>query len=142
MAKYIQKKANKIVYCDACKFEWPVGKTKLVESEVWRGLHSSDQFEVTYFCCPKCGKEYIVIVNNAITKSIMQEIRTLEDKIRGKAVQLTLREVELLDRLRFDSEYEALVEKRNNLMVSLTNSQNVLEEKFITLRASGQLQRA
>lgn len=57
------------VICDGCKKEF---KIKLKNKKV-------GAYEITYFRCPKCSREYTVTYDNDKTKSLRQRIRTINE---------------------------------------------------------------
>ena len=59
------------VICDGCKKEF---KIKLKNKKV-------GAYEVTFFKCPKCGKEYTVAYDNDKTKSLRLRIKTVVETL-------------------------------------------------------------
>lgn len=59
------------VICDGCKKEF---KIKLKNKKV-------GAYEISYFKCPKCGREYTVAYDNDKTKSLRLRIKTVMETL-------------------------------------------------------------
>lgn len=69
---------KKSIECNTCKFKWKAAKTKLRKVELRLDQSRPNvMFEVTFFKCPKCGKIYIVSVEDDVVK----DLKTARDKL-------------------------------------------------------------
>lgn len=115
------KEAPRIVSCDECKFEWPYGKTKMIE-KCWIDENEGLTFMTLSFSCPECGKEYLVCVDNEITLTEKEEILRLQKQIQ--------RIVRFLQSGNM-SMYHMLAIQRERLMVRISNHQEKLREAYL-----------
>ena len=88
-----------IIVCDQCKNEFTL-KKKLIKTE-----KLFDTIERTYFCCPKCRKEYVI---SYVDKEIKENIKRLKS-IKGEVLrkELTVEE--------YEKEYKDIIERNNSL---------------------------
>ena len=123
---------TRIVSCDDCKHEWPYSETNLVETR-WKD-DKNELFVLLSFSCPNCGKQYIVCVDNEITLSERDEVVKVQ-----KSIQRTLRNAKGNN---ITPIYNALMAKRERLLVRLTKHQDTLKEAYLARVASGVLREA
>lgn len=69
---------KRYIECDGCKFKWKAAKTKLRKVELRLDPSRPDvMFDVTFFKCPKCGKVYIVSVED----DVIRDLKIARDKL-------------------------------------------------------------
>lgn len=80
------KTSNKILFCDNCGDEWELKTTDIKQTKI---VPKDEVITLTYFTCPKCGKLYVVNIDNDYTlqlrNKLLLEIKRIksEDK-KGK----------------------------------------------------------
>lgn len=72
--------------CDDCKKEFTIKKKNIKTEKLF------NKVERTYFCCPKCGKKYVI---NYVDKEIKENIKSLKE-LKGKLLrkEVTVEEYE------------------------------------------------
>lgn len=89
MKKKLDKEA--IVVCDKCKAEFLFKKANLKEVSLRQyvkeqGIQVVDalpkDITITYFTCPECKKQYVVILKNEETRKLLDEITKYQKQIR------------------------------------------------------------
>lgn len=127
-------KTPRVVSCDDCKHEWLYIETNLTETR-WKD-DKNELFVLLSFNCPNCGKQYIVCVDNEITLSERDEVVKIQ-----ASIQRTLRKAKVKGE-NVVPLYNALMAKRERLLVRLTKHQNTLKEAYLARVASGVLKEA
>jgi hypothetical protein len=74
--------ADTFVLCDKCAEEFKL-KQGMVEERTLK-MRDGNVLKVLYFCCPSCGKPYIIQCLDEETKSIQKEYQELIGKINDK----------------------------------------------------------
>lgn len=74
------------VICNDCKKEFAIKKKNIKTEKLF------NKVERTYFCCPKCGKKYVI---SYVDKEIKENIKMLKG-LKGKLLrkELTVEEYE------------------------------------------------
>lgn len=124
------EKTPRAISCDECGYEWPYENTNLVETH-WRD-NKDELFVVLAFHCPRCNEQYIVCVDNKITLSERNEVVKTQ-----KAIQRTLQKGSNALPLT-----QALLAKKERLLVRLTKHQNQLKEAYLERVKKGLLKEA
>lgn len=85
--------------CDDCKKEFTIKKKNIKTEKLF------NKVERTYFCCPKCGKKYVI---SYVDKEIKENIKRLKG-LKGKLLrkELTVEE--------YEKEHKELLERNNSL---------------------------
>lgn len=73
------KKTNTIVKCDICGYEFSLTKNSLEERKLTlqkEGL-KPHEVQVTFLTCPRCGKEYPVIMDDETTLPLLAKLQAV-----------------------------------------------------------------
>lgn len=74
--------ADTFVLCDKCANEFKL-KQGMIEAKTLK-MRDGNILEVLYFCCPSCGKPYIIQCLDEETRTIQEEYQELIGKINNK----------------------------------------------------------
>ena len=75
----MDNKPNTNVKCDICGYEFTLTKNSLEERKLTlqkEGL-KSHEVKVTFLTCPRCGKEYPVIMDDETTLPLLAKLQTI-----------------------------------------------------------------
>lgn len=85
--------------CDDCKKEFTIKKKNIKTEKLF------NKVERTYFCCPKCGKKYVISYVDKEIKENIKRFKNLKGELLRK--ELTVEE--------YEKEHKELLERNNSL---------------------------
>lgn len=78
---------NQLVLCDACKRSIGIGGIMIQNLRV-------GEYEVSFFCCPHCGRKYLINTTDTEQRRLIGEQRVQRDKIRaGRAKSFKMKTI-------------------------------------------------
>lgn len=85
--------------CDDCKKKFTIKKKNIKTEKLF------NKVERTYFCCPKCGKKYVISYVDKEIKENIKRFKNLKGELLRK--ELTVEE--------YEKEHKELLERNNSL---------------------------
>lgn len=92
------------IKCDACGYTFQEKKVRVKKQKV------KDDIEQTYFCCPKCGKKYVVLTTDTTIRKLIRMQKEIypqeftkgltDGECTGKANEYNTRKEEIKQRSR------------------------------------------
>lgn len=112
-----------LMLCDICHHEWRTKDTNIFEAEYEDS--DKDKYFVIAFRCGKCGKEYLIAVNNGTTATELRELRRIEKSMSNLITKQKGKPTPQLVK-----DYNHLVDKHKKLTVRIKKHQDTLKNMY------------
>lgn len=122
--------------CDICGAEFNITKNTLVERSLELTKSSiTYTVDATFLCCPRCGKEYPVILDDVDSKATLEKLREIQHKrfkylSRGKSVPTRLAERYKITNRKLDFQRQQIAEKFNGAVYQLDGDTIQLDYRY------------